>query len=449
MNSTNNGLNNLNDPTSYIPAVSASVSSGALNYSMPASTAGAWGNVGGLIGSVFNSDGNTLITNSSSSSTVNGRITTGGGGVTQGSINLGGLIGLVSVLGSDSTAVSTVATNIKNSVATGAVSGLVSTGADTGNQALTAGGLIGAAYVNNTISSATASISNLEVSLLVIDSTATGNVSTSTDGASVTGSGWSSTGGLFGSAYVSSAYAASDNPASESSYAATLYITNASASGSVSGLYGAAGGLIGGMTSNVSYVASNAGGVAPVITATAMVSNSRATGTVVGSGALGGLVGNNWSASSGADILGLVAMSQVVNSYSTGSVTGLGSAGSWMAIGGLVGQNGRSGSNATAVVSKSYSNGVVSGANEQSTGGLIGMNSGTVENSFWDTSLSGRSSSDGGQGMTTNEMAVPENYTSETLANGMNNPDWDFTNIWIAPDGTNPPTLQVFGLPPV
>jgi hypothetical protein len=107
------------------------------------------------------------------------------------------------------------------------------------------------------------------------------------------------------------------------------------------------------------------------------VSRCWATGGVTGNGSwVGGLVGSNYA-------------SNVSNSYSTGSVTGINS------TGGLMGYN-------SGNVSNSYSTGSVAG--NSSVGGLVGANAGTVSNSFWDTQTSGQNFSAGGIGKNTTEM---------------------------------------------
>ena len=59
--------------------------------------------------------------------------------------------------------------------------------------------------------------------------------------------------------------------------------------------------------------------------------------------------------------------------------------------------------------SYSYAIGKVSGTGV--VGGLIGDNTGTVTDSYWDTVTSGQSHSDGGQGKMTSELQLPTGYT--------------------------------------
>jgi len=101
---------------------------------------------------------------------------------------------------------------------------------------------------------------------------------------------------------------------------------------------------------------------------TSMVQTSYATGNVEGSGNnVGGLVGYNHSSGSG--------RSTVKNSYAMGEVTSIGHY-----VGGLVGYNVRSGNTGTSTVEDCYATGEVSG--RISVGGLMGHNSGTLQNSM-------------------------------------------------------------------
>lgn len=125
------------------------------------------------------------------------------------------------------------------------------------------------------------------------------------------------------------------------------------------------------------------------------IQNSFAAGTVTGTGgAIGGLVGS---------FLGTV-----TNCYAAGSVTGL------TGVGGLVGMSGFS----INLISGSYARGAVSGGGSH-IGGLVGLNNGTVTNSFWDTQTSGRTTSAGGTGKTTAQMKLQATFVG-----------WDFVNVW-------------------
>ena len=143
------------------------------------------------------------------------------------------------------------------------------------------------------------------------------------------------------------------------------------------------------------------------------VSNSYATGSASGVLFVGGLVGVNYGT--------------VDNSYATASAGGF-------ITGGLVGRN-------KGVISNSYSTGV-----SASGGGLVGDSlGGTVSNSFWDVTTSGKATSQGGIGMTTQQMMTLANFTSSTDANGNVDPapNWDFNDTWYMVDGSTRPFLRM------
>ena len=141
---------------------------------------------------------------------------------------------------------------------------------------------------------------------------------------------------------------------------------------------------------------------------------SYVTGAVSGTGTgVGGLVGeNNGSVAAsyaavevtgGDDVGGLVGENHaaVTASYATGRVTGENQ------VGGLAGSNG-------STITASYATGPVTG--EDDAGGLVGSNesagaTGTVTGGYWDTTTSGRTTSDGGAGKTTTELQAPDGYT--------------------------------------
>jgi hypothetical protein len=129
---------------------------------------------------------------------------------------------------------------------------------------------------------------------------------------------------------------------------------------------------------------------------------SFATGSVSGNAAVGGLVGEHRNSS------------ELVNSFARGSVTGTGE--NQEALGGAVGEvNG-------AYIENIYSTGHVSGEGED-VGGLVGEFSDySVENSFWDTQTSLRTSSGAGDGKTTNQMKAASTFTGA---------GWDFENTWF------------------
>lgn len=219
-------------------------------------------------------------------------------------------------------------------------------------------------------------------------------------------------------------------------------ISNSYSTGSVSG-DDSVGGLVGGNAGGMSSCYSTAtvaghwdvGGLAGCNDPWGTVSKSYSAGSVTGEWATGGLVGGNLGGTvsrsyatasvSGDDYVGgLVGDNQgiVSNCYATGTVSG-----QWY-VGGLVGYNDSGGS-----VSNSYATGGVSG--DWHVGGLVGGNDeGAVNNSFWDTTSSGRAESDGGTGKPTTAMQDIATFT-DTATQGLNQP-WDL--VAVAPGETNP-----------
>ena len=115
-------------------------------------------------------------------------------------------------------------------------------------------------------------------------------------------------------------------------------------------------------------------------------------------GIAGGLVGIN--------------SSTIIASYARGNMTVRmasqpGSYSGRGRVGGLVGDN-KSGGTITA----SFSTGSMTwdGGVGTDRGGLVGLNAGTVTNSYWDTTTSGRPSSAAGTGKTTSELQTPTAY---------------------------------------
>ncbi len=150
--------------------------------------------------------------------------------------------------------------------------------------------------------------------------------------------------------------------------------------------------------------------------------NCRASGDVSGSYSnwrMGGLVGNNTG--------------HVIYCYATGDVRGSGD------IGGLVGQN-------RGVISHTYATGRVVGSPQSyiPVGGLVG--NGKVEDvsrSYWDIEASGRTTSGGGEGLSTVQMQNPSTFLEA---------GWDFTgertsgtgDVWQIPEGGGCPDLVFF-----
>ena len=167
--------------------------------------------------------------------------------------------------------------------------------------------------------------------------------------------------------------------------------------------------------------------------------NCYSTSVVSGGNYLGVLAGRNWglvsccysngvvSSSEGHYIGGLIGWNVGIatNSYSTAAASA-----KW-AVGGLVGSN-------SGDVILCYSTGAVRGSSP--FGGLVGYGFGDAIQSFWDTQTSGRPYSNGGTGLTTDEM-----QTADTFLNA----DWDFVDettngtedIWWILEGQDYPRL--------
>ncbi|MFZ4591671.1 MAG: GLUG motif-containing protein [Ignavibacteria bacterium] len=95
--------------------------------------------------------------------------------------------------------------------------------------------------------------------------------------------------------------------------------------------------------------------------------------------------------------------------YSTGNVTG----GNYS--GGFVGNNGGYG-----IIKNCYSTGSVTpNPGNSVVGGFCGQNSGTITDCFWNTTTSGKATSNGGTGKTTAELKTQATFTN-----------WDFSAIW-------------------
>ena len=141
------------------------------------------------------------------------------------------------------------------------------------------------------------------------------------------------------------------------------------------------------------------------------VSKSYAIGETIGTDNVGGLIGYNRGA--------------IANSYANGSVTGEGY------VGGFIGLN-KSGD-----VQNTYSSGQVTArsADAEFVNGFSGLNSESINSSYWDTVSSGRSTTSGSAvGLTTTEMKG--NNATENL-NGFN-----FTDVWQI-NSNGYPTLRM------
>ncbi len=141
------------------------------------------------------------------------------------------------------------------------------------------------------------------------------------------------------------------------------------------------------------------------------VNNCYVTGNVSGKTYVGGLLGTN------------TASSAVGNCYSTCNVTGSNHSG------GLAGYNNSS------AVNYCYSTGSITGSN---AGGLLGYNSGTVSNCYYNSETSGQSSGIGSDnnsqsvtGLTTIQMKQQNSFSN-----------WDFDAIWEITNGKTFPRLR-------
>ena len=237
-------------------------------------------------------------------------------------------------------------------------------------------------------------------------------------------------------------------------------ISDSSASASVTGeTYGGSegrGGLVGrnsgtisnsfatGTLSDLSYI--SLGGLVGINTVTGVIRQSYATGAVNVADApnVGGLVGLNDGS--------------IAQSYATGGISGY----SNQYGGGLVGYNtGRiSQSYALGSVTANYAGGLVGynaatgqinetyAAVSANRGGLVAFNDGTISNSFWDTTVSGRPAAVGlgsgtitsTSGLTTAQMADPFKFIDG---------GWDFASTWAMSKTGGVPVLRSLTTDPI
>ncbi len=192
-------------------------------------------------------------------------------------------------------------------------------------------------------------------------------------------------------------------------------ISNAYATGSVTGNGYDVGGLIG---ANYNATISNAyatGGVTGngydigglIGWNNATITNAYAAGSVTGGGNyVGGLVGFEFNAA-------------IMNAYATGSVAGGGSY-----VGGLVGFN------FNGLITNAYATGSATGSGN--VGGLVGLNTGTITDGYWNTSTTGASSGVGGGSNSGTSGATTALLASGTLA-GLNNSSWSTSGNQTTP----------------
>ena len=166
-------------------------------------------------------------------------------------------------------------------------------------------------------------------------------------------------------------------------------IVRVSVSGTVSSAGVNTGGLIG-----------YAGGI--------MLGESYANAGVTGDRSVGGLIG-------------FMDGGEIRDSYATGPVTGTGADGR---VGGLIGNK------VAGQVVQSYAAGSVSSSSGP-TGGLLGVNTGAVSDSYYDRYTSGQNDADRGNPASTTEMLGPAGFGG-----------WDFGATWGIQAGSSYPYLQ-------
>ena len=185
------------------------------------------------------------------------------------------------------------------------------------------------------------------------------------------------------------------------------------------------------------------------------IRNSYATGTINGSfqrGGLnyGGLVGSNQGLIENSFASGEITVraqymggltgyntGTINNSYASGQINlGMGT------IGGLVGKNAKNSLGETGTINNSYSTTVIVGGNAwdpSSIGGLVGINDGTVTNSFWNTQTSRISAPSAGVGLTTLQMQQASTFAGWDMATTGGS-----TSVWRIYDGATLPQLRSF-----
>lgn len=207
----------------------------------------------------------------------------------------------------------------------------------------------------------------------------------------------------------------------------------------VGGLVGDNGGTIAGSSSSgdVSATRNHVGGLAGYNTGT--VTGSRSSSAVTGQDWVGGLIGTSDG--------------RVMTSFSTGAVTANSRAGGLVGLNRLDAFISDSYSLSPVTVTDAYAGGLV-GFNRDASwavnsfsagavtsielpinpGGLIGYDhygEGTFTASYWDLQASGRATSRGGEGKTTDELHQRATYGS-----------WDFDTVWTIQEGVDYPDLR-------
>ena len=199
------------------------------------------------------------------------------------------------------------------------------------------------------------------------------------------GNAWVFAGGLVGRNETGSVIRASYSKASAS---AKGRIATSGGSTTDQGTQATAGGLVG----------RNKGTIAASFATGSATADHRSQSLQGYRGIAGGLVGINSAPITASYARGNTAVKMASQ---PGSYSGRGR------VGGLVGENKSSGT-----ITASFSTGSMTweGGVGTDRGGLVGLNAGTVTNSYWDTDTSGRPSSAAGTGKTTTELQTPTAY---------------------------------------
>lgn len=127
-------------------------------------------------------------------------------------------------------------------------------------------------------------------------------------------------------------------------------------------------------------------------------------------GAAGGLVGMNMGLVRDSYAKGMI---YADNHYSLGGVAGT-----------VLGQG---------LIQRTYAAGPIDADDTANVGGLVGdaMDTDFVMSSYWDTDITGKTTSDGGTGKTTAQMKLQATFT-----------DWDLTNVWDIRETLESPFLR-------
>ena len=283
---------------------------------------------------------------------------------------------------------------IKNSHATGDVTGTVKTG-----------GLIGAMSFSN------AAIGNFG---LVENSYATGSVE-----------GTESVGGLIGQSdsvnTIKNSYSINSGVLGSINVGGLVGLNSSNISNSYSTADVEGINYVGGLVGRAGGTGDDSGNLSGIIR------SSYAEGNVVGQSYVGGLAGS-------------AGQMKVIDSYAKGNVTGDSH------VGGLLGSlNGYYYTSGGYLygwlgnVENSYSSNTVNGT--ASVGGLIGSTNGsaTVSNSYWDTTTSGQSASAGGTGKTTAELKQIATFTGWEIADVSNTTS---NSTWVIDEDNATPWLR-------